>query len=74
MFSDTSDDVIAANFLRSFSISAPFLPIITPGRAAKIEMRHSFAGRSITTLEIAACGNVFTMNSRMRRSSSSKRP
>ena len=30
----TSDEVISPSFLRSFSMSAPFLPMITPGRAA----------------------------------------
>ena len=74
MFSDTSDLVIAPSVLRSFSMSEPFLPMMTPGRAAKIEMRHSLAGRSITTFEIAACGSVFTMYWRIFRSSSSSWP
>ena len=33
----------------SDSISSPFLPITTPGRAEKMVMRASFAGRSIST-------------------------
>jgi hypothetical protein len=32
-------------------------------------MRHSFAGRSITTLEIAACGSELTMCLRISMSS-----
>jgi hypothetical protein len=35
-------------------------------------MRHSLAGRSITTLEIAAWGSVFMMYWRIFRSSSSR--
>ena len=54
MFRLTSLRVIWAICLRSFSMSAPFLPMITPGRAAKMDTRHSLAGRSITTLEMAA--------------------
>ena len=34
MFSDTSDLAIRAKSLRSTSMSWPFLPITTPGRAA----------------------------------------
>ena len=34
MLSFTSLSVILASWPRSFSISAPFLPMITPGRAA----------------------------------------
>ena len=34
----------------------------------------SFAGRSITTLEIAACGSVLMMNLRILRSSRRSRP
>src|SRR6185295_11105812 len=34
MFSDTVDEVMVPSLARSFSMSAPFLPMITPGRAA----------------------------------------
>jgi hypothetical protein len=34
MFRNTSPSVMAEMSLRSFSMSAPFLPMITPGRAA----------------------------------------
>ena len=34
MFRLTSDEVILPSALRSFSMSAPFLPMMTPGRAA----------------------------------------
>ena len=39
-----------ATGLRSFSMSAPFLPITTPGRAEWIVTRHFLCGRSITIL------------------------
>ena len=46
--------IAAGHILRaracSFSMSAPFLPITTPGRAVWIVTRAFFAGRSITTL------------------------
>jgi hypothetical protein len=35
-----SDFVISISFLRSFSMSAPFLPMIRPGRAAWMVTRH----------------------------------
>jgi hypothetical protein len=69
MFSFTSLAVSFESCARSFSMSAPFLPMITPGRAAKIDTRHSLAGRSMTTLEIAACGRVSNTNLRISRSS-----
>ncbi len=40
MFRCNSDVVIAASFLRKTSMSAPFLPMITPGRAVWIVTRH----------------------------------
>ena len=40
----SSDLVNCASFLRSTSMSAPFLPMITPGRAAWIVTRHFCAG------------------------------
>ena len=38
---------LASASLRSFSMSSPFLPITTPGRAVWIVMRAFLAGRSI---------------------------
>ena len=55
-----SDFVISVSFLRSFSMSAPFLPMIRPGRAAWMVTRHFLCGRSMTTLEIAACLSSFS--------------
>ena len=43
----SSLSVIAASFLRSVSMSAPFLPMITPGRAVWIVTRHFLCGRSM---------------------------
>src|SRR2546423_3103599 len=42
----------------SASISSPFLPMTTPGRAEKIVMRASFAGRSISTRPTEACASL----------------
>ena len=36
-------------------MSAPFLPITTPGRAEWIVTRHFLCGRSITIFDTAAC-------------------
>jgi hypothetical protein len=47
MFSATSPLVILARSPRSFSMSAPFLPITTPGRAVWIVTRARLAGRSM---------------------------
>ncbi len=44
---------------RSFSMSAPFLPMIRPGRAEWIVTRHFLCGRSMTTLEMPACFSSF---------------
>ena len=49
----TSLFVILAMSSRSFSMSAPFLPMTTPGRAEWIVMRASCAGRSMTMLRDA---------------------
>ena len=48
MFIWTSELVIRAMSARSLSMSAPFLPITTPGRAEWIVTRAFFAGRSMT--------------------------
>ena len=50
----TSDVVSLASSPASFSISAPFLPISTPGRAVCTVTRHFLCGRSMTTLEMPA--------------------
>src|SRR5215472_702695 len=70
----TSEEVSLASSVRSFSISAPFLPISTPGRAVCTVTRHFLCGRSITTLEIPACRCCWRMWSRMCMSSCSRRP
>ena len=44
----TSLPVIFARSPRSFSMSAPFLPMTTPGRAVWMVMRAFLAGRSMT--------------------------
>ena len=69
-----SDLVISVSFLRSFSMSAPFLPMMRPGRAAWIVTRHFLCGRSITTFETAACFSSFSRYSRIFRSSCSSLP
>ena len=51
----TSPVVILARSLRNASISWPFLPITTPGRAVWMLIRAFLAGRSITTLLTPAC-------------------
>src|SRR6185436_4747899 len=55
----------------SASISSPFLPITTPGRAEKIVMRASFAGRSIRTRPTEACASFFLRKERTLMSSAS---
>jgi hypothetical protein len=54
-----------------FSMSSPFLPITTPGRAEKIVMRAFFAGRSIRMRDTAALFRRFLRYSRTFRSSAS---
>src|SRR5437660_1240269 len=55
MLMTTSEAVMSATRLRSLSMSAPFLPITTPGRAEWIVTRHFLCGRSITMRATAAC-------------------
>src|SRR3970040_1754470 len=55
----------------SDSISSPFLPITTPGRAEKMVMRASFAGRSISTRPTEACASFFLRKARTLTSSAS---
>ena len=59
MLMTTSLSVSLATDLRSFSMSAPFLPITTPGRAEWIVTRHFLCGRSITIFDTAACLSAF---------------
>ena len=54
-----------------FSMSSPFLPITTPGRAEKIVMRAFFAGRSIRMRDTAALFRRAFRYSRTFRSSAS---
>ena len=70
----TSDLVIEATFLRSFSMSAPFLPMTMPGRAVWMVTRHFLCGRSTTTFDTAACFRSFISAPRMRTSSCSRSP
>ena len=69
-----SEAVKFASFLRRPSMSAPFLPMITPGRAVWIVTRHFLCGRSMITREIPAWTHSFLMNSRIFRSSRSRFP
>src|SRR5450830_682826 len=61
---------VASSFLR-FSMSSPFLPITTPGRAEKIVMRAFLAGRSIRMRETAAFFSLAFRYSRTLMSSAS---
>src|SRR3989442_1535217 len=61
---------VASSFFR-FSMSSPFLPITTPGRAEKIVMRAFFAGRSIRMRDTAAFFSLAFRNSRTLMSSAS---
>ncbi len=58
----------------SASISSPFLPITTPGRAEKIVMRASLAGRSMRTRPTEACASLRFRKSRTLMSSASIGP
>ena len=70
----TSESVIFATCLRSLSMSAPFLPMTTPGRAEWMVTRHFLCGRSITILDTAACLSCFISQPRILMSSCSSRP
>ena len=74
MLMTTSLSVSSATFLRSFSMSAPFLPMTTPGRAEWIVTRHFLCGRSITIFDTAACLSSFISSSRIFMSSCSSVP
>src|SRR6478736_911855 len=69
MLITTSLSVSFATTLRSFSISAPFLPITTPGRAEWMVTRHFLCGRSITMCDTAACLSCFISSLRILMSS-----
>ena len=69
MLMTTSEVVIFDTILRSLSMSAPFLPITTPGRAEWMVTRHLRCGRSMTILEIAACFSAAMRTSRIFMSS-----
>ena len=70
----TSESVIAATFLRSFSMSAPFLPMTMPGRAEWMVTRHFLCGRSMTIFDTAACLRSSISALRIFMSSWSSRP
>src|SRR5688572_18119379 len=55
----------------SDSISSPFLPMTTPGRAEKMVMRASLAGRSISTRPTEACASLPLRKARTLMSSAS---
>ena len=74
MLMTTSLSVSLATARRSFSMSAPFLPITTPGRAEWMVTRHFLCGRSITMCETAACLSCFISSSRILMSSCSSEP
>src|SRR5258708_3568098 len=74
MLRTTSLSVSFATALRSFSMSAPFLPMTTPGRAEWIVTRHFLCGRSITILDTAACLSCLVNASRISMSSCKSLP
>ena len=74
MLMTTSLAVILATCLRSFSMSAPFLPITTPGRAEWTVTRHFLCGRSITIFDTAACFSAVMSSLRIFMSSCSSVP
>src|SRR6516165_4454457 len=65
----TSESVNFDTILRILSISAPFLPMTTPGRAEWIVTRHFLCGRSMMIFDTAACFRFFNSVSRIRMSS-----
>ena len=74
MLMTTSLSVSLATDLRSFSMSAPFLPITTPGRAEWMVTRHFLCGRSMMIFDTAACLSCFISSSRILMSSCSSVP
>ena len=71
MLSPTSPPIILRKSPLSVSMSSPFLPITTPGRALWIVMRAFLAGRSIVIFDTEACESFLPRYSRMRMSSAS---
>src|SRR3989344_4739084 len=69
MFTETGTFRRLASSSFRFSMSSPFLPITTPGRAEKMVMRALLAGRSIKMRDTAAFLSFFFRNSRTSRSS-----
>ncbi len=69
MLTCTGTPSILCSSTLSFSMSSPFLPITTPGRAEKIVIRAFFAGRSISTRPTEAFFRRFFRNSRTLMSS-----
>ena len=55
-------------------MSAPFLPITTPGRAECTVTRHFLCGRSITIFDTAACFSAVMSSLRIAMSSCSSVP
>ena len=69
MLMTTSEVVTLPTILRSLSMSAPFLPITTPGRAEWMVTRHFLCGRSMMIFDTAACFSVFISAARIAMSS-----
>src|SRR5574343_1752269 len=71
MFTATGTPRRAASSFFRFSMSSPFLPITTPGRAEKIVIRAFLAGRSIRMRDTAAFFSLAFRYSRTLMSSAS---
>src|SRR5574343_946847 len=71
MFTATGTPRRAASSFFRFSMSSPFLPITTPGRAEKIVIRALLAGRSIRMRDTAAFFSLAFRYSRTLMSSAS---
>src|SRR5512139_3696193 len=69
MLSPTSPPIILRRSARSVSMSSPFLPMTTPGRALWIVMRAFFAGRSMVMRPTDAWPSFFFRYSRTLMSS-----
>ena len=69
MLRPTSPPIILRRSARSVSMSSPFLPMTTPGRALWIVIRAFFAGRSIVILPTEAWASFFFRYSRTLMSS-----
>ncbi len=71
MLRPTSPPIMLRRSARSVSMSSPFLPMTTPGRALWIVMRAFFAGRSMVIFDTDACDSFLPRYSRMRMSCAS---